>query len=136
MSRRDVHSSVDVVTTLWPLTYNAPTDGAGVDLKGYNAAQAVIIVGVISGTDPTFTFNVQEADEDTPLAYANVALKDLQGASKVPQISADDQIVRIGYLGDKRFIRLAITHRTGTGPMIHAAGVIVRGLPGLAPLPE
>lgn len=132
--RRDIHSSVDVVTTMVPLIYSGPSAGVGVDLKGYSAAQAVIIAGAFTAAG-TFTFNVQEADEDGPVAYSNVAVGDLQGASKVPVLSGGDQIVRIGYLGTKRFIRLAITHRA-SNPTLHAAGVIVRGLPGLAPIPE
>ena len=132
--RRDIHSSVDLVTTMVPLVYSGPSAGVGVDLKGYSAAQAVIIAGAFTAAG-TFTFNLQEADEDTALAYTNAAEDDLQGASKVPELSAGDQVVRIGYLGNKRFIRLAITHRA-SNPTLQAAGVIVRGLPGLAPLPE
>lgn len=134
--RRDIHSSVDVVQSLAPGTYTAPTVGHGVDLKGYNAAQAAIVVGVVSGTNVTFTFHVQESDDDSPGSYSNVAEDDLQGASKVPVVDAGAQVLRIGYLGNKRWIRVAITSRTGSTPVLIGTALIVRGLPGLAPIPE
>lgn len=134
MSRRDIHSSVDVVQSLVPGEYTSVRSGFGVDLKGYGAAQAVIVGGVLSGAAPIFAFRVQESDDDSSGSYSTVAVGDLQGSSKEPTIREDDQIVRIGYLGSKRFIRLALVGIGGTNASLIGAGLIIRGLPSQAPL--
>ena len=132
MSRKDIHSSVDVVQSLVPGEYVSVRPGFGVDLKGYNGASATIVGGVVTGAAPVFSFRVQESDDDG--TYGNVAAEDLQGSSKEPAIREDDQIVRIGYLGNRRFIRLALVAVGGTNASLIGAGLIMRGLPSLAPL--
>ena len=130
MSRRDIHSHVDAVQSLAPASRNAAVAGAGVDLKGFNAAQAVIQAGAISGTSPSFTFELQESDDDS--AYTAVEDADLQGSE--PVLTAGNQVARVGYIGNKQYIRVAITDVSGTSPSLLCAAAINRGLPSLAPI--
>lgn len=134
MSRRDIFSSVNVMQSLIPGSYNSVRPGFGVDLKGYNAAQAGIVVGVVSGTDPVFAFRVQESDDDG--SYSNVAPGDLQGTFKNPVVRESDLVITLGYLGNKRFVRLSIVGVGGTNATMVCAGFFNRGLPALAPVPD
>ena len=130
MPRRDLKNNVDAVQSLVPASRNANVNGSGVDLKGFNAFQAVILAGAIGGTSPSFTFELQESDDDS--VYTPVADADLQGAE--PVLTAGNQVVRVGYLGNKRYIRVAITDVTGTSPTLLCAAAINRGKPDLAPV--
>lgn len=121
---RDLKSNVDAVKSINPATYKTNQTGTGVDLKGYEAALAIVYSGVL--TDGTHTPKLQESDDD--VSYTDVAVDDLQGT--FADISAGS-IQRVGYQGGKRYIRVFAASSGATGAVYGA--VIVRGLPHHAP---
>lgn len=126
MSRFDNVNDISAAVSLPAAVRNATANGTGVDLSGYNAAAVVITSGTV--TDGTvYTFEVQESDDNA--TFTAVADADLIGTE--PTLSqTDDNVVReVGYKGNKRYIRVALTTVTSatTGGLF--AAIVVRGKP-------
>ena len=96
------------------------------DLQGFDGGVVVFAVGTI--TDGTHTPKVQESDDDS--TYTDVAAADLEGTLAA---LASDVNQRVGYKGNKRYIRdVSTVGGASTGGVY--AGVVVRGLPHRAPV--
>lgn len=127
---KDIQTTLDFVPQFAPGALTAsPTDGADVDLQDYDACMFAIHVG--TWTDGTFTFEVEEADDDgsgSADTYAAVADAQLIGTEPVVSDGTnDDSVVYVGYRGSKRFVRLtlAVTGSPTTGAAVSA--VAIRG---------
>jgi hypothetical protein len=127
---RDLKSNIKPVQSLIPATRTAAANGAGVDLAGYNAASVVFSNGAIGGTaSPTFTFEVQESDDNTTFTAA--ADKDLRGVE--PVITAANLVSQVSYIGYKRYIRAILKTVAGTTPTLDCAAHVILGKPASAP---
>lgn len=130
MPARDLKSQVDFVSSLAPAVYDAKDAGEGVDLTGFNSAMVVIVAGAAGGADPSFAFEVQESDDND--SFTAVDEVHLQGAA--PVITEGEECHRIGYVGSKRYLRVAISEVDGTTPTLACAAGVVRGDPYVGPL--
>jgi len=101
---RDVAQMCKGKKTLETKSYAAPTNGTGVDIKGYNSCVIFVQSGVVGAT--TNTFEVKDSDNDS--AYTAVDDKYLTGTEASLSIGDTDEHVvrRIGYKGPKRYVRL------------------------------
>lgn len=131
MAKLDLVNNVDIVESLAPASRTAAVNGTGVDLRDFNSATVVIEAGAAGGTTPSFTFEVQESNDDT--TYTAVADADLMGDAE-PVITAAGAPTKIGYRGTKRYLRAAITAATGTGPTLLCAASVIRSHANLAPV--
>jgi hypothetical protein len=125
---RDLHNSIDVAVTLAAASVDAPADGTGIDLSDANAAEVIIALGTIGGTDtPGFTVQVQESDE-AAANFTKVADDDLLGGGGEIAVAAanDAQAHTRGYIGNKQYVRVAVTAETGTNPAIPMSAVVVK----------
>lgn len=122
MASKDIYSNIGVAETLAPASRTASVNGTGVDLAGYESAAVVIERGAAGGTTPSFTFEVQESDDNA--TFTAVAGANLQGTE--PVVTAAGAPVMIGYLGAKRYIRAAITAASGTSPTLLCSAIVVR----------
>lgn len=119
--------------------------GAGVDLKGFNSATVVLVMGDIDemGNSPlgAAKLEVQLQDSDDASAWDDVTgldVVDLSGVASVTGgvvISTQTDVVPlgIGYVGERRYIRAILkpSGLTNGGP----AGVsIIKGHPRHAPV--
>lgn len=126
---RDLKSNIGVVAALAPAVLSATATGAAVDLAGFGSAVAVVNTGaIVSAGD--FTAKLQESDTTTSGDFTDVAAGDLLGT--FPASLAADSVVRVGYIGTKRYIRLVVTKNGGTS--IAAGAVVVKGHPAIAPV--
>jgi hypothetical protein len=126
---RDLKSNIKPVQSLIPATRTAAANGTGVDLAGFNAASVVFSNGAIGGTTPSFTFEVQESDDNA--AFTAVADKDLRGVE--PVITTANQVSQVSYIGYKRYIRAILKTVAGTTPTLDCAAHIILGSPASAP---
>ena len=126
---RDLASSIGVVQTLAPVDYSATTKGTAVDLQGFDSAAVVVNTGAITSSGK-YVVSVQESDTTTDGDFGNVDAKDLLGA--LPAELAATSAYKIGYVGNKRYIRAVITKTSGTS--IVAGAVVIKGSPALAPV--
>lgn len=125
---RDLHNNIDVETTLAAAAVSAPGNGTGIDLSDANAAEVIVALGTIGGTaSPGFTVQVQESDE-AAANFTVVADDDLLGGGGELTVAAanDDQVHTRGYIGNKQYLRVAVTAETGTDPTIPLSAVVVK----------
>lgn len=126
---QDLYGEISVGQSLAPAARTASANGTGVDLQGFDAAVVVVETGTI--TDGTHTIEVQESDE-LASGYTAVADADLQGTEPAIGGPDDNKVYEIGYLGTKRYVRVAVTVAGATTGGVYAAHV-VRGRPRKQP---
>lgn len=117
---RDIVSNIGVVTAIAPAVLTATATGATLDLLGFGSAAFVITTGAIVGGGD-FTTKVQVSDDGT-------AFEDWEPGFLTPELPVAleaDAIVKVGYLGFKRYVRLVVTKVGGTS--IAASAVLVKG---------
>ncbi|SBT89382.1 hypothetical protein GA0115233_100929 [Streptomyces sp. DI166] len=131
---RDLKNNVSAVQSLAPAARTAAADGAAVDLANYGSATVIIDVGTAAGTNPSFTFEVQESDTTTSGDFTAVADADLDGTEPVVTTANDVAVYEIGYRGTKRYLRVTIETVGGTDtPTLPCTGLVLRGSPRVAP---
>lgn len=123
---RDLKNNLSEATSLAPAARTATANGTGVDLRGYDSAEVLFLVGAI--TDGTHTPKVQESDDDS--AYTDVAAADQDGT--LANIAANTNQV-VGYKGTKRYIRAVSTVSGATTGGVYGA-VVIRSNPEHAPV--
>jgi hypothetical protein len=119
---RDLGSNIAPVQVVAPAIIAATTTSAALDLLGFNSAVIVVNTGVIVGAGD-FTAKLQESDTTTSGDFTDVAAADLHGA--FPASLAASSVVRVGYVGPKRYVRLVVTKNSGTS--IAADAVLIKG---------
>ncbi|EPX85379.1 hypothetical protein [Salipiger mucosus] len=126
---RDIASNIGPVQAVAPQVLSATNTSAAIDLLGFNAAAVVVNTGAIVSSGD-FTAKLQESDTTTSGDFTDVAAEHLVGS--FPASLAADSVVKVGYIGHKRYVRTVITQNSGTS--IAAGAVIVKGHPADAPV--
>ena len=123
---RDLKSNIDIVQSIVPAVYSAAQNGTGADLQGFNSAMVEFFSGVDVGS--THAPSVEESDT-LGSGYTAVAAADLIGS--LPADIQANEVHRVGYKGNKRFIRAVVT--SGGASLAYGANII-RGNPDNRPL--
>lgn len=126
---RDLANNIGAVPAIAPAVLAATTTGDPIDLAGFGSVAVVINAGAIAG-DGNFTAKLQESDTTTGGDFTDVAAADLTGT--LPASLAAASAVKVGYVGNKRYVRVLITKNSGTS--IAAGAVIINGNPLAAPV--
>lgn len=126
----DIKSNIKVMPSIAPASLAAAANGSGVDLRGFGSACVEFNAGAIGGTTPSFTFEVQESDDNA--TFTAVAAAELQGSAPVVT-TTNAGVTVVGYLGAKRYIRAVAKTVTGTSPTLLCAASVVMGHPALLP---
>jgi hypothetical protein len=133
MAQKDLHNNIKVQQDLDPVTLTASVNTTGLDNRGFGSVEHIVNVGesgdTLSGT-VYWTFTLEDSADNS--TFATAADADILGTSSTGVIGTidaaaeDDTHIRVGYIGDKRYTRVAIaatgTHTNGT-PMA-ASGVL------------
>lgn len=119
---RDLAPNIGAVQAVAPATLSATNTSSPIDLMGFESAAVIVNTGAIAG-DGDFTAKLQESDTTSTEDFADVGAADLVGA--FPASLEADSIVKVGYVGTKRFVRTVLTKNGGTS--IAAGAVIVKG---------
>jgi hypothetical protein len=134
---KDLHANLKFSRGMSPVA--ATTDNTAyvsqiLDMRGYDSAEFVWAAGSIADADVTFTVLVEHGDNSGLSDAAAVPDDQLTNteASAAPTFGSDNAVGSIGYLGDKRYVRVTITPAANTGN-IFLAGVWIQGHPSLAP---
>lgn len=124
---KDIYSGFAPVAAVAPAVLSATNTSSAIDLQGFNSALLVINTGaIVSAGD--FTAKLQESDASGS-GYTDVAAAGLLGT--FPASLEADSVVKVGYVGGKRYIRTVLTKNGGTS--IAAGAVLVKGHPHEAP---
>ena len=142
MTMRDLHNNITSIRAVRPQTITSSNlVGAGIDLKGFNSAEIVVEFGDIDemGGSPVGAAKVdtQLEHSDDDVTYADVALADVIGPASVgggivSSVTTDADPVEVGYVGEKRYIRVTLkpTGLTNGGPI---TALVIKGHPRHAP---
>ncbi len=127
---KDTFHDNKAVQAIAPAVLAANTNGASIDLKGFDSALFVINTGAIDAAGD-FTVKLQESDTGTS-GWTDVDAVDVLGS--VPATLAANAAYRIGYIGSKRkrYVRAVATKAGGTS--IAAGVVAILGHPNIAPV--
>jgi len=134
---KDIHNNIQVLSVIDPYDHGTgDTAKAGeiIDMQGANALEFIIQTGSLADADATFTVLVEESDASDLSGGNAVADADLLGTEAGASFifSDDNKIAKIGYIGNKRYVRLTITPANNTGACLLSA-CAVRGYLGYAP---
>lgn len=137
MAKFDLHNNIDVKRGISPaaaVTDNTAFVSQILDTRGYGAVEFLILTGALADTDATFTVLVEDGDAANLSDAAAVVDAELLGLeSQAAFTFANDDVVRkIGYIGNKRYVRVTITPANNTGNAF-VAGVWVLGEPTIRP---
>ena len=96
---------------------NAAIVGQIIDMQSFSALLFLIAIGTIADADATFAVLVEDGDDSGLSDAAAVADTFLLGTEALAgfQFDDDDEVRKIGYIGDKRYVRLTITPASNTG---------------------
>ena len=140
---RDFANNAQVKRVLSPVSVSDTTAQVGeiIDRLGYDSLTYVIATGSIADADATFTVLLEESDAANLSDAAAVADADMisQTAGTAPETAAgfrydsDDQVRKLGYIGNKRYTRLTITPAANTSAALLSA-VALLGHPDSAPV--
>jgi hypothetical protein len=95
-----------------------------IDRQGYEALEFLIATGSLADANATFAVLVEDGD-DSDLVDDGAAVSDtyLLGTEAVAAFTFgdDNEVRKIGYIGNKRYVRLTITPTGNTGDVYVAA---------------
>lgn len=117
MAYRDLYSNVITQRTLSPQVVTADVNGVGVDTRDADSVLFVAEAGAIVSSGLVIPV-AQESDDNS--VFTNVAAADLRGAF-VNLVA--DSVQKVGYVGNKRYVRLVADYLSGTSVVV--AGQVV-----------
>ena len=134
---RDLHSNFDVGRIISPVSVSDNTTQVRqiIDRVGFESLEFCIATGSIADVDATFTVLVEHGDVST-LNNAAAVPDDLLISRETAagfRYDDDDKTRRIGYIGEKRYVRLTITPAGNSSAALITA-VAVLGHPIPAPV--
>lgn len=110
---KDMHSNITVRRAISPVSVADTTAQVSqiIDMQGYNSLEFVIAVGSIADADATFTVLVEDGSASDLTGGAAVADTFLRGTEALASFQFDDdnEVRKIGYVGNQRYVRLTIT---------------------------
>ena len=128
MAKKDLKNSIleKVALNIQAISSDTTTDGAAIDTKGYQSVTFVLQSATL--TDGTYTPVIEESDTGDFSGEENaVADADLLGTEAAAAFAAadDNEVRRIGYVGNKRYVRLTlVSTSTSTGGTLGAVAIL------------
>jgi hypothetical protein len=142
---RDKAHNILVKRVISPVSVADTTAQVGqiIDRLGFESLTYLINTGSIADVDATFAVLLQEGDQANLSDAATVANSDMvsQTSGVVPltaasfQFDSDDQVRKLGYVGNKRYTRLTITPALNASAALFSA-VAVLGHPNSMPVTQ
>jgi hypothetical protein len=128
---RDLYNHVEIRRALSPVaagTDNTPYVSQIIDRQGFDSLMFAIQIGANTDADATFTVLIEDGDNSALSDNAAVADAELLGTEALASFQFDDdnETRKIGYLGNKRYVRMTITPaNNGAGNIFMAAVAIL-----------
>jgi hypothetical protein len=138
---RDQMNDLHILNAISPVaarTDNTAIVSSIIDRQGYDSLTFGIAVGTNTDTNATFAVTMDDGDAANLSDAAAVAAGDLVGTYALAGYTfADDAESRkIGYRGNKRYVRLTITPSGNDSGNIFLAALAILGHPSVAPTPN
>lgn len=136
---RDDMNILHPVRALSPVSVADNTAQASqiIDTRGYGSCTFIILTGSIADVDATFAVTMTHGDVANLSDGATVPANMIVGTTTLAgfQFDDDDETRKIGYVGNRRYVRMTITPTNNASAALMAA-VAVLGRPDLAPTPN
>jgi hypothetical protein len=134
---RDSFSNTKIATLWDPVDLgsgNTAKVSSIIDLQGFNSCLLHVAYGSIADADATFTVLLEDGNDSGLTDNAEVVNGELNGTElgATPLFSNDNTGFKLGYVGNKRYVRLTLTPAANTGAILTSA-VAILGHPTLAP---
>ena len=127
---RDLYNNIEVRRAFSPaaaVTGNTPYVSQIIDMRGFKSLVWLILIGALVDSDATFVV-LMEHDDASDLSTA-VAVPDSQldptEAIASFDFADDDSVRKIGYVGEKRYVRLTITPADNSGNAFVAVAALL-----------
>ena len=138
MAIRDLHNNIHPVVAISPAaarTDNTAIVSAIIDTRGYESLEFLINVGTNTDADVTFTVLVEDGDDAALADNAAVADAQLLGTEALAGFTFADDVEcrKIGYVGNKRYVRMTITPADNAAGNIFVDAIAVLGHPAMVP---
>ena len=124
---RDLANNIGAVAAIAPASHSATQTSDAIDLIGFESAAAVIQTGAITSAGD-FTPKLQESEDGE--TFTDAAAEYLVG--DFPATLEANSVVKVGYIGHRRYIRTVLTKNGGTS--VTAGVLIVKGDPHERPV--
>jgi hypothetical protein len=135
---RDLTSHLQFKPAIAPAA--ARTDNTAIvstilDTYGYGAAMLALVTGTETDTNATFAVLLEESNDSGMSGAAAVADADMIGTEALAGFQFDDDVEcrKLGYIGNKRYIRATVTPSGNDSGNIFLSGMWVLGKPNSAP---
>ena len=142
---RDMTTGVQVKRAISPVSVadNTAQVSQIIDRQGYQALTFLIATGSLADADATFAVLVEHGEaanlSDAAAVADDMLLSQLAGTAPETaasfQFDDDNEVRKIGYVGDKRYVRLTITPANNASAGLIAALALL-GYPDLAPVEQ
>lgn len=134
---RDLHNSIYPKRALSPVaagTDNTPLVSQVLDMLGFEAAELLINIGANTDADVTFAVLIEHSDASGS-GFEAVPDAQLLGTEALAgfQFDDDNEQRKIGYIGNKRYLRATITPANNGAGNIFVAAQWLLGFPREAP---
>lgn len=126
---KDAISNFKVAQAIAPAVATTAASGSTIDVRGFNSLLFAINTGAIVSVGD-FGVKVQHSDTTDNGDFTDAPASAIQGT--VPATLVAASAYKLGYVGSKRYVRLATTKAGGTSIAIGAVAVL--GNPAVAPV--
>lgn len=135
---RDMMNHIHTAVLFPPVaagTDNTPIVSNIIDTLGYDSVTLALAIGTNTDADATFAVTMEHGDASNLSDTAAPASTDLIGTLALASFTfADDGETRkLGYVGQKRYVRMTITPSGNGAGNIFVAGLAILGHPTLVP---
>jgi hypothetical protein len=128
---------VRAISPATALADNTPLVSQIVDRRGFDSVGFVILIGQVATPAATFAVTLQHGNSATLADAAAVPAAQLSGTLAAASFNGndDDKLRKLGYLGNRRYLRLTVTP-SGNAGAANIAAVAVLGHPYNGPTPN
>lgn len=133
---RDLCNNINLKPAFLPKA--AVTDGTAqvsevCDRKGFDSITLALVTGTLTDADAVWSVLIEDSDDDS--TYAAVDDANLIGTEALAGFTFgdDNECRKIGYVGNKRYVRATIDDTTANTGNLFVAGVWIMGHPNAAP---
>ena len=127
----DLHNKLEFRRAISPVSVGDNTAQVSqiIDRQGFSGLEFAIAAGSIADADTTFTVLVEHGDASDLTGGEAVADADLLGTELLAafQFDDDNETRKIGYVGNKRYVRLTITPANNASAALISAIAVLGG---------
>jgi hypothetical protein len=133
---RDLASNIVAALAIAPIALAGDEGATGItiDTMGYDSCTFFVSLGTLADAAFTSTITVQSDDDSAMGSPTTVADADLViSANAFPIIQTDDdKVLKIGYVGNERYVRLVFAS-TGNASSLPISAIAILGHPHILP---